>query len=282
MAFMDIELAKTFLAIAREGSFIAAAEQLHVTQTTVTARMQNLENMLACALFVRNRSGAHLTANGRHFMPYAQQIVQLWEASRRDLPLPDRPRGNLRLGCESSLWNPLMSDWLVAIQAQMPDLAVQTTVADHVQLNEQLKAGTLDLVLVHQPEYAAGLQIEHLLDEKLVMVTTPGEDLQYLYVDWGEGFRNQHDAVLPHLAHSHLRFDLGPLALQFMLTAGGRGYFRTRVVNKHLQAGRLHAVADTPEFSYPVYLIQAHADNPTAAACAALLKQLARHQHEWL
>ena len=41
---MDIELARTFLAVTRYGSFIAAAEHLCVTQTTVTARIKNLED----------------------------------------------------------------------------------------------------------------------------------------------------------------------------------------------------------------------------------------------
>ncbi len=40
---MDIDLARTFLEIIRGGSFIAAAERMHLTQTAVTARIQNLE-----------------------------------------------------------------------------------------------------------------------------------------------------------------------------------------------------------------------------------------------
>src|SRR5690625_7782267 len=58
---MDIELARTFLEIVRTGSFMAAAERLHVTQTAVTARLQNLQGQLGCRLFVRNRSGAPLS-----------------------------------------------------------------------------------------------------------------------------------------------------------------------------------------------------------------------------
>src|SRR5690349_1861388 len=84
---MDIELARTFLQIVRSGSFIAAATPLHVTQTAVTARMQNLEQQLGCALFVRNRAGARLTPDGERFVGYATQLVQTWDAARRDLPL---------------------------------------------------------------------------------------------------------------------------------------------------------------------------------------------------
>ena len=60
---MDITLAKTFIEVVRCGSFVAAAEQLHVTQTTVTARIQNLESMLGCVLFVRSRHGASMRNN---------------------------------------------------------------------------------------------------------------------------------------------------------------------------------------------------------------------------
>src|SRR5690554_6381755 len=107
-----LELARTFLEISRCGSFMAAEERLHITQMTVTARVQNLESMLGCRLFVRNRSGASPTDNGRHFVTHANQLVQTREASRRDLPLPEGSGDLVTLGCEISLWNPLLVNWL--------------------------------------------------------------------------------------------------------------------------------------------------------------------------
>jgi|GEM_PF-1916412 len=55
---MDIEQARTFLAITAHGSFLGAARQLHLTQSTVSARIQRLEEEMGTRLFVRNRSGA--------------------------------------------------------------------------------------------------------------------------------------------------------------------------------------------------------------------------------
>ena len=98
---MDIELARTFIEIVRCGSFIAAAERLHVTQTAITARVQNLETQLNCKLFVRNRAGARLTADGEAFVSYANQLVQTWEAAQRDLPLPQGFRNVLHVGGET-------------------------------------------------------------------------------------------------------------------------------------------------------------------------------------
>ncbi len=74
---MDIDLARTFLEIARCGSLVAAAEKLHVTQTAITARVQKLESQLDARLFIRNRAGARLTADGEAFVVYANQLVAL-------------------------------------------------------------------------------------------------------------------------------------------------------------------------------------------------------------
>ncbi len=252
---MDIELARTFLEIVRTGSFVAAAERLHVTQTTVTARMQNLETQLGCRLFVRNRNGASLTDNGERFSMHASQLVQTWESARRELPLPERVDSLLRVGGEISLWNPLLLGWLLQLRTRKPTLAVRAEVGEPRTLYKKVEQGLLDAVLVHQPEYGPGMQVEQLLEEKLVMVRSTTKEAPYIYIDWGETFRQQHDTALPELARAEVTVDLGPLALQYLLQQGGSGYFRTRVVQAHLESGLLERVQSAPEFSYPVYLI---------------------------
>ena len=65
---MDIELARTFIEIVSTGSFIKAADRLHVAQTTVSARVRLLEQQLGRPLFVRNKGGASLTPAGEQFL----------------------------------------------------------------------------------------------------------------------------------------------------------------------------------------------------------------------
>ncbi|OYY59452.1 MAG: LysR family transcriptional regulator, partial [Hydrogenophilales bacterium 28-61-11] len=55
---MDTELARTFLMVAATGNFVAAASRLHVTQSTVSARIHSLETTLGARLFQRGRNGA--------------------------------------------------------------------------------------------------------------------------------------------------------------------------------------------------------------------------------
>ena len=246
---MDIELARTFLEIVRSGSFMAAAERLHVTQTTVTARVHNLEGQLGCRLFVRNRSGARLTTNGEQLATHASQLVRTWDAARRALPLPEGAGQVLTLGGEVSLWNPWLLNWLSALREACPNVAVRAEVGERTTLHEKLEQSVLDAALVHQPDYWPGMQVEQLMEEKLILVRRGAEEAPYVYVDWGADFRRQHDSAWPERTRATINVDLGPLALRYLLRHGGSGYFRTRVVQPYLESGELERVPAAPEFS---------------------------------
>jgi DNA-binding transcriptional LysR family regulator len=273
---MDIELARTFLEIMRSGSFIAAADRLHVTQTTVTARVSNLEEQLGCKLFVRNRSGARLTANGQRFSLSALQLVQTWDKARLDLPLPEGHDTMVTVGAEMALWNPLLFNWVSGLRHAFPELVIHAETAMAELLVDRLSQGTLDVAILHRVEYAPGLQIEQLFEEKLILVAAAQGDTPYVYVDWGPEFRKQHDSVLPGHARPALTIDFGPLALQYLLEHGGSGYFRTRVVSNYLESGELRRVPQAPEFSYPVYLIYSKQNHSEALENAiSVLRQAA-------
>lgn len=279
---MDIDLARTFLEIVRCGSLAAAAEKLHVTQTAITARVQKLESQLAATLFVRNRAGARLTADGEAFVVYANQLVQTWEAARRDLPLPDGYRNVLHIGGEVSLCNPLMLSWARDIRAHIPAYALRTEIGNGEALLRQLEMGVLDAALVFQPEYWPRLQVEQLLEEKLIQVRLPSQPEPYVYIDWGSDFRRQHDSALPDKAKAVLSFNLGPLALQYILQNGGAGYFRTRVVQSYLDSGVLERVPKAPEFSYPTFLVYSRdRDSRVLQQAFELLRQLVQRDSDW-
>lgn len=279
---MDIDLARTFVEIARYGSLIAAAERLHVTQTAITARVQKLESHLNCTLFIRNRAGAKLTADGEAFVVYANQLVQTWEAARRDLPLPEGYRDVLHFGAEVSLCNPLMLTWMRVMRERIPSHALRAEIGDGKQLLQQLEMGVLDAALVYQPTYWPGLQVEQLLEEKLIQVRSLANPEPYVYVDWGDDFRKQHDAALPEQAKAAVGFNLGPLALQYILENGGAGYFRTRVVQSYLDSGVLERVPRAPEFTYPTYLVYSRdRDSPALQSAFELLRDIVKADTDW-
>jgi DNA-binding transcriptional LysR family regulator len=82
---MDTELARTFLTVVASGSFVTAAERIHVSQSTVSTRIQTLEEQLGCVLFVRNKAGTVLTAAGRQFQRHASTLVRTVEQAKHDV-----------------------------------------------------------------------------------------------------------------------------------------------------------------------------------------------------
>ena len=279
---MDVDLARTFLEITRAGSFAGAAERLHLTQTAITARIQKLEQLLNCRLFVRNRAGAKLTSDGERFTAHALQLVQGWEKTRADMALPQGHITRLSVGAEASLWNPLLFNWICWMREHQPEVALHTEVDNAESLFQRLENRMLDLVLVHRPDYFPGLQVEQLLEEKLIMVQAPHSDSPYLFVDWGPEFVAQHDIAWPQRRNAALSFNLGPLALQYLLAVSGSGYFRTRVVERHLNQRRLLRVPQAPEFTYPLYAV-CRAENQSEPLLKALsgARAVAQEEVDW-
>lgn len=280
---MDLELARTFLEVVRCGSFVAAAERLHVTQTTVTTRIQNLESLLNCRVLVRNRSGAQPTPDGKRFMAYASELVGTWEAARRELPLPDGYSGLLTLGGEISLHNPLLQAWVTRLRPSLGSHALRVEVGEGSTLQSALRRGHIDAALVYQPDYSPGVQVEQLMEEKLIQVSSASNPEPYVFVDWGSAYRRQHDLALPRLASAPMSFNLGLVALQYILECGGRAYFRSRAVQHHLDQGLLARVEQAPEFTYPVYLMYSRSkESELLHAALAMLRELVKEeQFDW-
>jgi DNA-binding transcriptional LysR family regulator len=264
---MDIDLARTFLEIVNTGSFIRAAKRLNLSQTTVSARVHSLETRLGRPLFVRNKAGAFLTPEGERFLRYASSLVQLWERAQHSVAVPTGRRAVLTMGGELCLWNPWLLKWLLWMRRSAPDLALRAQVNISESLVTQVTEGVLDLAVMYAPHHRPGLKVDLLFEEKLVLVTThpdagatrasAGSTIppDYVYVDWGSDFALDHNVSFPEAANPGLFVGLGPLALDYILKAGGSGYFRTRAVRRYLKSGQLYLVRGAPEFSYPAYAV---------------------------
>ena len=264
---MDITLARTFLEIVSCGNFVRAAERLHVTQTTVSMRVQTLEALLGRKLFVRNKAGASLTPAGEQFQRYAPLLVQVWERARQQLAVPPGLRAVVSVGGELTLWSPFLLDWLVWMRRSAPQLAVRAQVGVPEALMTQVSEGVIDIAVMYTPQHRPGLKIEFLMKEKLVLVTTGrgkarAREGDYVYVDWGPDFAAQHNLTFPERANPGTYVGLGPLGLQYILKAGGSGYFRLHAVAPYLRSGRLRLVRGAPEFLYPAYAVYSDGADP--------------------
>ncbi len=278
---MDIDQARTFLAIAGHGSFLEAARRLHLTQSTVSARIQRLEEELGVRLFVRNRAGATLTIGGRRYAEYAKRLVLTAEQARHHVGLPSRYRSTLSVGGRIALWEDLLPAWVRWMRAQTRDVAIRGEIGFEEDLMRRLIEGTLDIGLMYSPSHSPGLIVERLFDETLMLVssrsgdTQPGDD--YIYVEWGPAFDIQHTQSYPDLEPPPQVVSIGWLGVQLMLSNGGACYLPARMANPLIAAGRLYAVANAPRYPLSAYLVYPKAsDNPVIPQALEGLRALSQ------
>ncbi|RUL70897.1 LysR family transcriptional regulator [Dyella choica] len=259
---MDISAARTFLEIVKTGSFVSAASNLNLTQTAVSARIRVLEEQLDRPLFVRNKAGARLTPAGEQFQRFAATMVQAWEHARQSVALPPGREMVVTVGAELSLWDPLLRDWLLWVRNACPEFAVNALIDDAERLVERVQEGLLDVAIVYAAPQRPGVIAELLFEEKLVMVSAMPADRKHplraedhVHIDWGDAFAASYQAAFPEQPNPVVSVSHGPLALEYILTRGGSGYFRKGFVRPYLDDGRLALVPGTPEFSYSAHAV---------------------------
>jgi DNA-binding transcriptional LysR family regulator len=278
---MDTELARTFLAVVAAGSFVDAAQRLHVTQSTVSSRIQRLEEQLGAELFVRNKVGTTLTPAGRQFQRYAGVLTRTVEQARQEIGVMSGFRATITIGGRIGLWEDLLLRWLPIFSKLAPDIAVRALVGFEPELMEALIEGRADIGVMYTPQARPGLRVELLLEERLVMVSTqpqPSAELpaDYIYVDWGPEFLAQHTLAFPSFTGVALSVNIGWLGLQQILAHGGSGYFPLRMLHEYEIGGRLHRVDAAPEFRLPAYLcFPARTDSEPLALALDTIRRVA-------
>lgn len=266
---MDVNLARTFLVVAETGSFVDTARKLNITQSTVSARIKGLEDLLGRPLFTRSKSGAELTGAGELFQKHALAMVRVWQQAQLQVSLADQHPEHISVGAPLSLWNGFLLKWAAGLRVQIPGIAVSATAGASPVLSQRLIEGTLDLAIMYRPSLPPGLTIEHLFDEEFVLVSSAKSATRrgvndYLLIDWGTDFIQDHAAAFPEHANPALNLDLGPMGLDYLLANECSGYFPARMVRGLISRGRVREPKRARKFVYPVYMVYPETRNEEA------------------
>lgn len=176
---------KTFVAVARHGTFAAAGQQVGLTQSAVSAQMRVLEQGLGVRLFERSGRAAVLNAAGRHALPLAEQMLGLY--AQMALPTSAAEwQGELKVGAIATLQTGLLPEALPRFRAAAPRVELKLVPGVSLNLLSQIDAGELDLALLIKPPFDLPkelLQIS-LAHEPFVLITplsvTADDPLQIL------------------------------------------------------------------------------------------------------
>lgn len=170
---MNIKQLQYFLTIAEAGSITAAAKRLHISQPPLSNQMRLLEEELGTQLFERGSRKITLTYAGQILYNRAQAIVDLSNATIREITdLGSGLQGTIHLGTISSCGVVLLDKHLKHFHDQYPGVNFELYEGNTFQLLEKLKMGTIEIAIVRTPFHEDGFNCVYLEEEPMVAVGT--------------------------------------------------------------------------------------------------------------
>jgi DNA-binding transcriptional LysR family regulator len=182
---LDVRKMHLLRELARLGTIAAVAQAQFCTPSAVSQQLSALEREAGVPLIRRNGRGVELTAAGAdladrtgHVLALLEEAAAALAASRTELA------GELRIGAFQTAVRTLLPAALVALGTEHPRLELRVTELDPAEVPEALRAGVLDIALVHEYDYVPaepdpGLRTEPVLEEKIYLAAAgepcPGE-----------------------------------------------------------------------------------------------------------
>ena len=174
---MELDLFKSFLAVAEARSFSRAARTVHSTQPTLSRQIARLETDLGTRLFERYGRHVELTFNGQLLLPLAQAIVARTEDA---ISLMKEQAGagasTVRFGAVGNVFALVLTPILVSFLSTYPRVTVDLIEKDDAALEEAVISGELDCAVI-TPWGSSRTATQYLLTEEILLVVPQGHKL---------------------------------------------------------------------------------------------------------
>lgn len=160
---LHLEWYRIFLHTAQAGNLTKAAQELHITQPSVSYAIKQLEDGLGVKLFDRLSKGVALTPEGADLLKFVEQSLSLLDAGERKMAsLRDRASGELRIASSGPMIKHLLLPSLDRIRDETPGIEIRLYQGKTAQIAAWLRENRIDIGLVHLPMGDPGLDVRPL------------------------------------------------------------------------------------------------------------------------
>jgi DNA-binding transcriptional LysR family regulator len=163
-----------FLAVIRGGSVTAAADELVVTQPSVSSAIAALSRELGCDLFERAGRGIRLTEAGSAFAPFAADVIGLLDdgrqAAREAAAVASR---RLQIAAVTTAAESFVPPLMRAFADQHPDIELTLDVGNRQEVLDRVRAHAVDVAISGKPPADDRLIAEPLTDNEIACITAP-------------------------------------------------------------------------------------------------------------
>ncbi len=259
---MNIDQVKTVLELNRTRHFKKTAQALFVTQSTISARLQAIEDELECKLFERTSRIIEITPAGERFIGHARSMLALWRRAKQEIHIEADESFRIAVGGLFITWDIFVLDWLERLNAEFPSLSLTAESHDHSFLLRQLLDGAMDLIFIYEPPKLTDVVFTKVIDLQLTLVSDkPNQNLKealennYTLVNWGEQFLMDHNRALRDYNLPQKRVNQARIALNFILSSGGAAFLPSQMIAPYIENKRLFKVKGIKNFPLRIYAV---------------------------
>lgn len=175
---MELRHLRYFVALAENLSFTRAAERVHVTQSTLSHQIRQLEEEVGQPLFERIGKKVITTEAGELFLGFARRAMQEVDHGIALLqPHTGGLSGQVRVGTTHTFNIALIPECVAQLLARHPAVQVRVEEFSADQIATGLQAGDLDLGIAYRPNASSELWFEPLYNEEMVLVVSTAHPL---------------------------------------------------------------------------------------------------------
>lgn len=177
---MDMTLMESFVAVVDAGSITAASDRIHVSQSALSRRLQQLEDDLGADLLERGRHGVELTAVGRQVLEHGRRLLSRYERMRQDVKEHlSLDQGTIRIGGGATVTSFVMPLAIGEFQADHPGIRFFVKEAGSHEVAAAVASGDLELGVVTLPVPIRDIDLEELTDDEIVLAARSDHPLAH-------------------------------------------------------------------------------------------------------
>ena len=173
LPLLDLDVLRTFVAIAETGSFTTAANAVFRTPSAVSMQIKKLEDILGRSVFARDARSVSLTTDGEMLLGYARRLLAINREAVSKFIIPDIV-GVVRLGSPDDYGERVLPHVLKRFAQSHPSIAVDVTIDQSFNLRRRMDDRALDITLLTNSYRTSALGAEVLLTEAIVWAGAKG------------------------------------------------------------------------------------------------------------
>ncbi len=175
---MDLDNLKTFIEVAKLGSFSRAAEKVLRSQPAVSAQIRQLEQEYGQRLFDRSAKSVRLTSAGEVVLDYARQLLALQAKAQREVSEQDGIRsGTLSIGANEGTFLYVLPRALAKYHKQFPKVKISVYRSFTHKVAEKVEEGVLDLGILTMPVKSPSLEVIPVFRDRILLMVGSGSPL---------------------------------------------------------------------------------------------------------